>query len=143
MGYTHYWTVRRLIAPDTFDAIRRDIMTAAILSGVRLADGWGNGAPEWGSDRLAFNGRRDRGEDHEEFSMSYDPCTEFCKTERKPYDVMVTAALIIAKHHLGDDIDVESDGGDEDWKAGRVLVQIALGYGDEGHLTEYGYRLAV
>ena len=34
----------------------------------------------------------------------------FCKTARKPYDVVVCATLIAIKHHLGDYVSVSSDG---------------------------------
>lgn len=40
----------------------------------------------------------------------------FCKTEREPYDLVVTALLIRAKVIFGDGISVASDGSDEwDW----------------------------
>ena len=37
-----------------------------------------------------------------------------CKTERKPYDAIVVACLLVAKHHLGAAIEVSSDGNWED-----------------------------
>lgn len=54
---------------------------------------------------------------------------QFCKTAYKPYDVLVTAALIAAKHRFGDAVSVSSDGGDKDWFDGQMLCQQALGYG--------------
>ena len=47
----------------------------------------------------------------------------FCKTARKPYDRVVTAALILAKHHLGADITISSDGDPDDWTAGYELTK--------------------
>ena len=42
----------------------------------------------------------------------------FCKTARKEYDGLVTAALLLAKHHLGNRIRVSSDGNIDEWKNG-------------------------
>lgn len=52
-----------------------------------------------------------------------------CKTRFKPYDVAVTAFLIVAKHHLGSQIIVKSDGGPEGWMDAKRLCQQYLGYG--------------
>jgi hypothetical protein len=54
---------------------------------------------------------------------------EFCKTAYKPYDLAVIICLIIAKHYLGKDILVSSDGTIEQWKDGMVICQKILGYG--------------
>jgi len=54
---------------------------------------------------------------------------QFCKTAFKPYDVLVTATLIIAKHRFGDAIQVSSDGDQKDWFDGQMLCQSVLGYG--------------
>lgn len=54
---------------------------------------------------------------------------DFCKTAYKPYDLAVTAALVIAKHHLKDLIVVSTDGNDKDWFDARQMCQMLLGYG--------------
>lgn len=54
---------------------------------------------------------------------------EFCKTAFKPYDLAVTAFLIVCKHHLGDTIEVSSDGEDKDWFDAKMLCDKLLGYG--------------
>lgn len=54
---------------------------------------------------------------------------EFCKTAFKPYDLAVTAWLIICKHHLGDAIQVSSDGEDKDWFDAKMFCDKILGYG--------------
>lgn len=53
----------------------------------------------------------------------------FCKTAYKPYDLAVTACLLIAKHHLGDLIVVHSDGEPKDWQDARNICEGVLGYG--------------
>jgi hypothetical protein len=55
-------------------------------------------------------------------------CFSCCKTAFKPYDLAVTAFLIIAKHHLAKII-VRSDGGKPQWQDAQWLCQIELGYG--------------
>jgi len=54
---------------------------------------------------------------------------DFCKTAYKPYDLAVTAALVIAKHHLGDAILVSSDGEARHWLDAVLLCADKLGYG--------------
>jgi len=51
------------------------------------------------------------------------------KTAFRPYDWAVITILIIAKHHLGDKIRVESDGEIQNWADGMKLCLIELGYG--------------
>lgn len=52
---------------------------------------------------------------------------DFCKTARKPYDVMVVAALCRMAECGEDTIRVSSDGKPEDWEAGARLASILLG----------------
>jgi len=54
-----------------------------------------------------------------------------CKTAYKPYDLAVISCLIIAKHYLGEEIAVHSDGNIEEWADGIILCQKILGYGKE------------
>ena len=63
---------------------------------------------------------------------------QFCKTAFRPYDVAVTAFLLIAKHHLGSEIEVSTDGDLSGWDDARRLCYVHLGYGpefvvDDGH----------
>lgn len=55
----------------------------------------------------------------------------FCKTAFRPYDLAVTAFLIIAKHHLKDKITVSTDGEQPHWDDARRLCYTHLGYGVE------------
>ena len=59
---------------------------------------------------------------------------DFCKTAFKPYDLAVTAFLVIAKHYLGDSLIVHSDGDEPHWQDARWLCQLELGYGLEFRL---------
>ena len=52
--------------------------------------------------------------------------TGFCKTAYKPYDIVVTACLVILQYRLGDAIQVSSDGGAVDWVAGVNLARSVI-----------------
>lgn len=52
--------------------------------------------------------------------------SNFCKTARKPYDVVVTACLAVLKYHLGDLISISSDGTHKDWNDGVILARDVL-----------------
>lgn len=52
----------------------------------------------------------------------------FCKTKFKPYDLAVQCALLIAKHHLANNIEVASQGSDFLWNDPRALCHAYLGY---------------
>lgn len=70
---------------------------------------------------------------------------ECCKTAFRPYDLAVTAFLLIAKHYLKDKIAVSTDGEQPQWDDARRLCYIHLGYGPEyvlGKESELVNRLA-
>lgn len=65
-------------------------------------------------------------------AVDTDGSGRFCdrtKTAFRPYDIAVTSALLIARHHLGDDMRLDSDGGQVQWWEARLLCQSVLGYG--------------
>src|SRR5712692_2656319 len=55
---------------------------------------------------------------------------EYVKTGFRPYDIAVTAVLLIAKHHLGDQFIVHSNGADDQWSDAKRICQRVLGFGD-------------
>lgn len=119
MGYTHYWTMKR-DARSTFQALADD---ARVLATAFETDGKGlseNDGPEFSGDVIRFNGKEPN--DYESFILTPDVSSfEFCKTQFRPYDALVCATLIAAKHHLGDAISIKSDGDWSEWDDGRVL----------------------
>ena len=54
---------------------------------------------------------------------------EFCKTAYKPYDLAVIICLLIAKHHLKEQILISSDGAIDNWRDAMLVCQKILGYG--------------
>lgn len=57
-------------------------------------------------------------------------CIEFTKTAFRPYDIAVTAVLLIAKKNLTEQLLVHSDGTDCHWSDAKRICQQVLGYGE-------------
>jgi hypothetical protein len=146
MGYTHYWRRKPTLDSNNFLDFSKDIIKIVQGVGMLLAYEYDEPTrpPQIDGDLIRFNGVGKDG--HETFYFEREANTKyqkpgeneifsFCKTAQKPYDLMVTAALIAAKHHFGIDIKVSSDGEDTDWEPTRKLCQNALGYGDKFHIT--------
>ncbi len=55
-------------------------------------------------------------------------CEDYCKTGFRPYDFAVQCFLLIAKHHLRDQIKVWSGGVDRHWSDARSLCYLHLDY---------------
>jgi hypothetical protein len=55
---------------------------------------------------------------------------EYTKTAFRPYDIAVTAALLIAKKYLRNRFVVHSDGTNLQWSDAKCVCQKTLGYGD-------------
>lgn len=139
MGYTHYWTFQQ---PKRGDAAKVEALyqkavkdCAKIIRTYYEAFGGLSGytahTPIGTYGGILVNGKGD--DAHEDFSLrehfkqNLEPDNwNFCKTARKPYDVVVTACLIVLKHRLGDRIDVSSDGFQHDWEAGLDLAKRVL-----------------
>lgn len=69
---------------------------------------------------------------------------ECCKTAFRPYDIAVTAFLLIAKHHLRDKIRVSTDGDFDGWADAIALCYAHLGYGlNDFKVDDDGVTLAL
>lgn len=118
MGYTHYWTIKEPIDSDAWDKLRKgiqQIVGTAQDSGIDIKD-------ESNDERIVFNGVG-AGE-HESFFLELgDEEFNFCKTAGKPYDIAVTASLILLKKELGNAVIIKSDGTWADWESGQLLYE--------------------
>jgi hypothetical protein len=77
-------------------------------------------------EHVVFNGIGDNG--HETFIFPNDLGWNFCKTAYKPYDEVVTAALLVARTHFSpQELEIASDGEWGDWTAGRRLYEKTFG----------------
>lgn len=137
MGYTHYWSHGDLTPQQMGDiaaSIRQIISEAdgkptSTAGGyhtepVKICGGRGSGKPELSKTNISLNGNGPD-LDHETFHISPSGESDFCKTARKPYDVVVAACLTFLATDYG--FRVSSDGDHEDWQAGVDLCCKALG----------------
>lgn len=155
MGYTHYWNRKsdftreqwEKISLETLDIIVKWCDKKRIVLAYEYDVGhepnprvWGGTylapkAPEVSPDLIRFNGWR--GEGHETFYLtrekpdnpSWDPTAtesfDFCKTNRKPYDLAVMLVLLSMKRHAPDSVRIASDGDwDTDWAEARRVYNI-------------------
>jgi len=146
MGYSHKW-YRPVILPiakwRAFVADWTRVQGELFLRNLALAGPDGEGAPILDDRLVAFNGAGEAR--YEEFLLARrferpervkedGRCFSFCKTQFRPYDLAVTACLLVAKRHFGDDLSVHSDGEDKDWQATRDLCEGVLSYGRSFHV---------
>lgn len=119
MGYTHYWKFNEKPSQEKFAELVegvKQIVATAEEAGIAI------GEQVYESGYFSFNGV-DAGA-HETFSIDIRTQEEdFCKTAEKPYDMAVTASLILAKKIFGDDIEIRSDGNWSDWQSGQLLYE--------------------
>jgi hypothetical protein len=124
MGYTHYWNIAKVSKHSSrFAKAVSDMAKVIRKSPVPLAGPHGEGKPELKKTSVAFNGVGPNA--HETFDFPEQD--GFCKTAQKPYDIVVTACLAIAKDVFGNEIEVSSDGDRRDWDAGVRLASKVLG----------------
>jgi len=171
MGYTHYWTYNPNEMLDT-EMLRRcfrdavDIINKAhkeikknkkfiheghaggFYKGVPciIRGGLGEGSPMINESEVWFNGDAKTGTDHETFGIRWFPSggevKGFCKTARKPYDILVCVSLLAFKHAFNDSdvFSFSSDGDNADWEDAKDLFTRITGsfvgeiFPEEAHL---------
>ncbi len=117
MGYTHYWTNS---STKPSEEVKQKFLSflAAIMQSSQVAQL----NPEYiTADRVALNGVTEELE-HESFiaDFSGNGKWDFCKTAKKPYDVVVVASLI-ALEKLDIIMEWTSDGDPQDHAKGHEL----------------------
>lgn len=130
MGYTHYYTFNRAALTPAeiatgFKLAAQEIsrLKQYLPRSIKIRGGLGKGFPVIDQKEIWFNGDVDHDLDHETFHVElFNPDntgieTGFCKTARKPYDVLVCCALISLKRHLPGAFSFTSDGDRNDWKS--------------------------
>jgi len=128
MGYTHYWIPKKTSAKKFLEfsnicsKLYRGLPKTTDTAGgyfaddkLEIGDGAGreNSKPEFSKDLVCFNGVGELM--HETFAVGLNELSgEFCKTARKPYDLLVCVCLLAAVDILG--YEISSDGELVDWK---------------------------
>ena len=143
MGFTHYWERSPVLPVAAFNLFLKDakLLASKLPEHTDTAGGYskdlplelagfdGNGKPKFTKELVGFNGK---GEElsHETFLIQRTFGAEswenprngkycaFCKTARKPYDLMVVACLFAAQHRFGTDFEWSSDGDPSDLQQG-------------------------
>ena len=131
MGYTHYFPHQK-VSKKVWNSILKDVRIImdnlpeySHSSGdcyadvpLKLVNGMGEAGtkPIINDEMICFNGEEPE-YDHESFDLSKDGSSgfAFCKTARKPYDLIAQACLLIYVHHSPKTIDLCSDGDRADW----------------------------
>jgi len=114
MGYTHYFYSedrKQKFTDDEFNSFASDVQKIIDRADVKIKSPSGEGKPIVTKDEVGFNGSREDHQNHESFWIDKDGIDNwgFCKTNRKPYDVVVVASIIAAKKAFGDKIKAGSD----------------------------------
>ena len=107
MGYTHYYTQQRDLTDIEWDAIVGIVDEIIRFSPVKV---------HFSANDFSFilNGVEDS---HEDFYLTkINSGFNFCKTARKPYDLVVCASLIMINELVPDAFEIGSDGSIHDWQ---------------------------
>ena len=126
MGFTHYWTRQnKQVTAAAWDAFIQDVRKIfkehedIIAREFDLPDR----APVADDTQVRFNGKGDNGHETFQLTRDFEQCTwnktrddqlSSCRTNRKPYNQVVTSVLSCVEHYLGDVFNVSSDGIDEE-----------------------------
>jgi hypothetical protein len=138
MGYTHYWYLDEHAVDLSQTAVDRLTMLcdAFYRDGVIQLEEDDIRPPTVCKNMVRFNGVGDDG--HETFLWT-PPCDGdagrgwpffqagkvfgFCKTARKPYDVVVCVSLLVLKAEFGKKIVLSTDGEERDWEEAIELFK--------------------
>lgn len=151
MGYTHYWTYNANEILDTEELRKKFRKAVAIIDKAHkmikkdkfihkgqaggfaddrpciIRGGLGEGTPMINESEVWFNGDEKTKMSHETFGIRWFPSggevKGFCKTARKPYDILVCVSLLAFKHAF-DNPDVfsfSSDGDNAEWETSKDL----------------------
>lgn len=147
MGYSHYHPRVKELPADKFKAASADcrkVVEVLVREHPDCRVQYETDDPRppvFDDDLIRFNGPGTAGYETFLVARVYNAATwdkprggkyfAFCKTDNRPYDIAVCCCLIVLAYHLGEDIQVGSDGDDKDWKPSRDLCQRVLGYGDD------------
>jgi len=98
MGYTNYWTKsnKKRISPAIIGQVNKILATYEQQSGEKVVKGFfdKDKAPTVSPTLIHFNvNKEDSGEDF--YLDLTDGNSEFCKTDREPYDAAVKAVLMV------------------------------------------------
>lgn len=132
MGFTHYFTQGKPASNEQWQNFKKDaevvIEHAKNNLNIVLMSNDSNGVI-LNDDRVNLNGDERYDLDHETFYLQkHSQGSNFCKTARKPYDLVVTSLLLLAHEHMPDSYNIRSDGKFNDWQDAMELNAKLFGY---------------
>lgn len=125
MGFTHYFPQNRPCPPEAWAKICAAFREAVKIARIPILAGYDSFADDPAiidDEQIFFNGIGDAG--CETMALDRDAGREFnaCKTERLPYDLLVTALLTLADKYAPGVWNIGSDGKGDDWLEGVILA---------------------
>ncbi len=118
MGYSHYFRQTGACPLEAWKRLCDALPDLELAAGVPLGDG-----RLVGCDFLRFNGQGD--DAGEDFTLKPNAVGGgFCKTDHKPYDVVVVAMLCLAHTWAPGLWRISSDGNFGDWQQGLELARV-------------------
>lgn len=139
MGYTHYWQLpTKTISNSKWQEVIQKVskllnnypnfLKEKNIDFFSIHGGLGEEEPIINSNEIILNGNAFQDQDFETFSFYKDQQNlfNFCKTGRRPYDLIVTTILLIL-HNIAN-VKIESDGGKEDWEIAEELYKYLFPY---------------
>jgi hypothetical protein len=145
LGYTHYYYRPLNLDRNTFQQFANDVKQIVKLArehGIKIVDWHGTPGtrPTINRNQISLNGLGVNAHESFVINRKHQPESwdkpkanglyfDFCKTARKPYDIVVAASLVAFLYHFRDQVEVHSDGGfDEDiWQAAFRHYEHATG----------------
>lgn len=133
MGFTHYFKQNKPVSTEQWQAFKKDaqvvinhaqndleiVLMSNDSNGVMLND-----------ESVNLNGDERYDLDHEPFYLAKDYREfNFCKTARKPYDLVVCSLLLLAHEHMPNHYNIGSDGNFEDWQDAMGMNAKLFGHG--------------
>ena len=123
MGYTNYWIQKKPFNNSQWNIIKKEYDYIKENFGVNNANEYEENIIEdqsTKSDEIVFNGNKKNNLNHETFVLTKnfrepfydgdDVKFNFCKTERKPYDLAVWHLLTFVKMIAPNSINISRDG---------------------------------
>jgi len=143
IGYTNYWEYKPDAIEDT-EKLRKmfskaskqikkfvDFITTNKSEIYKICGGLGEGKPIFNESEVWFNGDRAQNLDYETFKIHWSETSNgFCKTARKPYDIIVCFALLtFAEIFPKEAFSFSSDGTmtDDEWQIGCEFYETFTG----------------
>lgn len=137
MGYTRFWeTTKNRYNSKTIDVVRNIIQTAKDDFDITIRSGDGSDEPIINEQFISINGDGYNDLDHESFVIINGEADglNFCKTARKPYDIVINAILQYLNNE-GIVNNVRSDGSNME-KHAKILLEKALSPAENKYILE-------